>query len=47
MLKLIFKWFKLDYQSTLEQYIISRNPKNEADIEKIIRDFERKTSLNF
>ena len=41
MLKKIFTWFNLDYQNTLDAYIASRNPQNQADVERFERQFER------
>ena len=42
MLKKIFEFFDLDYQSMLDQYIAARNPTCEQDVERLIKEFERK-----
>lgn len=44
MLKKIFSFFDLDYQSVLESYIIARNPQNIGDVERLEREFERRCS---
>ena len=45
MLKKIFEFFRLDYQSMLDDYISSRNPTCEQDIELLMKEFERKFSI--
>jgi len=47
MLKKILKFFKIDYQSMLENYINSRNPTCEADIQRLTREFERRFHTNY
>ncbi len=47
MLKKILKFFKIDYQSMLENYITSRNPTCEADIQRLTREFERRFHTNY
>lgn len=47
MLKKLCKLFKIDYQSMLEIYITARNPKSEADVERLTREFERKLHTNY
>lgn len=42
MLKKIFEFFRLDYQSMLDSYIAARNPTCEHDVERLIKEFERK-----
>ena len=37
------KKFSNSYSSKLEEYIISHDPKTEADIEKLTNEFHRKT----
>jgi hypothetical protein len=46
MLKKIFEFFKLDYQSMLDDYISARNPTCEADVERLVKEFERKFSIH-
>lgn len=41
MLKKIFSFFDIDYGISVQNYIISRNPQNTADIERLQREFER------
>ncbi len=41
MLKKILSLFNLDYQSTIEAYIKSRNPQTQADVERLEREFQR------
>ncbi len=45
MLKKIFEFFRLDYQSMLDDYISSHNPTCEQDIERLMKEFERKFSI--
>ena len=45
MLKKIFEFFRLDYQSMLDDYITSHNPTCEADVERLVKEFERKFSI--
>lgn len=45
MLKKLLELFKIDYQSTLDQYINSRNPKDVFEVEKLEQEFWRKLSL--
>ena len=47
MFKRILSLFTIDRQSILESYIASRQPKSVADVEKLIRDFERLTTFNY
>jgi len=42
MLKKIFQFFRLDYQSMLDDYISVRNPTCEQDVERLIKEFHRK-----
>jgi len=41
MLKKVFSWFNLEYQSVIDSYISARNPQNNADVERLQREFER------
>lgn len=41
MLKKIFSFFHVDYQTTLEDFIKTRNPQSTADLERLERQFER------
>lgn len=47
MFKRILSLFTIDRQSILESYIESRNPQSAADVERIIKDFERLTTFNY
>jgi hypothetical protein len=39
----IYKFFtEYNLQSRLESYIVANNPKSEADVERLTRDFLRK-----
>lgn len=46
MLKFLLSLFTVDRQAMLENYIVSRRPTSQADVEKYIRDFERNTKFN-
>lgn len=39
MLKKILNLFKNSYQYDLDQFILSRNPKNEYDVEQAIKEY--------
>jgi hypothetical protein len=39
-----FRKFSESYASRLEAYIVSRNPQNEADVERLIAEFHRRIS---
>ena len=45
MFKRIIEFFKLDYQSMLDDYISAKNPTCEADVERLVKEFERKFSI--
>lgn len=47
MLNKILSLFIIDRQSLLESYIASRQPLSQADVERMIREFERHTSFNY
>lgn len=42
MLEKIIKWFEPKNQSQLEQYIVSKNPTNAAEVEYWTREYENK-----
>jgi hypothetical protein len=45
MLKQIIDWFTRPQISEIEQYISSHNPKNTADVELLINEFNYKRKL--
>lgn len=47
MLNKILSLFIIDRQSILESYIASRQPLSAADVERMIKEFERHTSFNY
>lgn len=47
MLKKIFSFFDLDYQSVIESYIMSRNPQTIGDVERLEREFERRNFSSY
>jgi hypothetical protein len=47
MLKKIISLFTIDRQSILESYIASRQPLSQADVDRMIKDFERLSSFNY
>ena len=47
MLNKILSLFTIDRQSILESYIASRQPLSQADVERLIKEFERHTSFNY
>ena len=47
MLNKILSLFTIDRQSILESYITSRQPLSHADVERMIKEFERHTSFNY
>jgi hypothetical protein len=47
MFKRILSLFTIDRQSILESYIASRQPATHADVERLVRDFERLTTFNY
>jgi hypothetical protein len=47
MLNKILSLFTIDRRSILESYIASRQPLSRADVERMIKEFERHTSFNY
>lgn len=47
MLNKILSLFTIDRQSILESYIASRQPLSHADVERMIKEFERHNSFNY
>lgn len=44
LLQVIKRWFTQPYQSSLEQFIVSKHPKSAADVEHWEREFNTKLS---
>jgi len=47
MFKKILSLFIIDRQSILESYIASRQPQSIADVERMIKDFDRLIKFNY
>lgn len=47
ILQKILQWFTDRQINEIEQYITSHNPKNAADVDKLINDFNYKRHLNW
>ena len=45
MLKRIIEWLIQPQITELEQYVSSRHPKNAADVEQLIQEFNQKRRL--
>lgn len=45
MLKRIIEWLTQPQLTELEYYVSSRNPKNAADVEQLIKEFNQKRRL--
>jgi hypothetical protein len=45
MFKRIIEWFTQHQMTEIEYYITSKNPKNAADVEQLIKEFNQKRRL--